>query len=165
MLFAGLLVAAIIDLRTKQIPNALTGPLMLVGLAVATLSAPVALEGFLFGFYGWLAAFVLHFILWQLGLEGAGDAKLMMAVGAFVGWETMIEATFWRYVLLFPYALVALTVLGRWGNFRRAITWTMAKAQGVDVGDRPEPTKLPFGPVIAAAVPAAVYTDWLDFFA
>jgi prepilin peptidase CpaA len=153
-------VGAVLDLRTKKIPNWLTFSLLAVGIAV---SGSIG-DGWAFALYGAGVAFVLHFVLWQLGLEGAGDAKLMMAVGAFVGWQTMLEATLWRYVLLLPYAVVALTVLRKWGNFRAALHWTIARAQGVEVGERPTPTELPFGPLIAVAVPVAVYTSWLDFF-
>lgn len=152
--------AAGLDLRTSRIPNALTFSLLALGLAVSvTIGAGlgVALTG-----VG--VAFVLHFVLWQLGLEGAGDAKLMMAVGAFLGYAPMLEATLWRYLLLIPYAVVVITVKGRWGNFRAALQWTLLKAQGSEVGERPEATEVPFGPLIAVAVPLAVYTDVLDFF-
>jgi Flp pilus assembly protein protease CpaA len=160
LLFAALVVAAVIDVQTTRIPNALTFPLMLLGLLVqGTIGT-----GMMDGFTGLGVAFALHFALWQLKLEGAGDAKLMMAVGAFVGWQTMLEATLWRYVLQIPYAVVVLTVKGRWANFQAAARWTLLKAQGVDVGERPEPTLMPFGPLIALATPAAVYTSTLAFF-
>jgi Flp pilus assembly protein protease CpaA len=133
---------------------------MLLGLAA---QAAVG-DGIMVGLTGLGAAFAVHFLLWKLKIEGAGDAKLMMGVGAFLGWETMLEATIWRYVLQIPYAAVVLTVKRRWGNFRAALQWTMLKAQGVDAGERPEPTIMPFGPLLAAAVPIAMYTNSLDFF-
>lgn len=155
------MVAAGTDIASKRIPNWLTFGLLAVGLVWQT----VAGQGLVYALYGAGAAFALHFVLWQIKLEGAGDAKLMMAVGAFCGWQTMLEATWWRYVLLVPYALVTITVLGRWQNFKAAVMWTYMKATGMDVGERPEPKYMPFGPLIALAVPAALYTDWLDFFA
>jgi Flp pilus assembly protein protease CpaA len=159
-LFVALVVAGVIDMRTTKIPNALTFPLMLLGLLVqATVGT-----GITDGLMGLAAAFAIHYVLWQIKLEGAGDAKLMMAVGAFVGWTTMFEATLWRYVLQIPYAAAVLTFKGRWGNFREASRWTLLKAQGVDVGARPEPTLMPFGPLIAVAAPIALYTDYLDYF-
>lgn len=169
ILLLGLLVGGVHDAFTRRIPNWLTFSLMLVGLACTSVLGPALLppeavgEGFGFGLTGLLAAFVMHFVLWQLGLEGAGDAKLMMAVGAFVGWETMIEATLWRYVLLVPYAVVTLTVMRRWTSFRDAVLWTVMRARGVDAGDRPEPILMPFGPLIAVATPLAMFTGVLDF--
>lgn len=160
ILGAGMLYAAISDIRTKKIPNALTFPLMLVGVLANTATG----EGWQFALTGLGVAFALHYVLASLSLEGAGDAKLMMAVGAFLGWETMLEATVWRYVFLFPYGIIALTVMGRWANFIAASRWTLLKAQGVDAGERPEPTLLPFGPLLALSVPPAIQTDWLNFF-
>ena len=159
ILFAALIVAAAIDARTKRIPNPLTFSLMAVGIAVQSSIG----EGAMFALQGIGVAFALHFILWQIKLEGAGDAKLMMGVGAFIGWETMLEATLWRYMLQIPYALVVLTVAKRWDNFKAAVRWTILKAQGVDAGERPEPMLMPFGPLIALAVPLAMYTDMMDF--
>lgn len=132
---------------------------MLVGL----LGNAVLPDGLGFGvaFQGLAIAFVLHFGLHVLGLEGAGDGKMMMAVGAFLGWETMIEATLWRYLLLLPYAVIALTVLRRWGQVLAVLLWLQAKAKGVEDVKRPEATKLPFGPVIAFVVPLAMQTNWM----
>lgn len=150
--------AAGIDAFTSRIPNALTFSLLAVGLlAQATVG-----EGLTFALIGAGVAFALHFALWQLGLEGAGDAKLMIAVGAFVGWTTMLEATAWRYVFLLPYAVVTLTVKRKWSNFFAAIRWTQRKMLGMEVGERPPPTYMPFGPLIAIAVPLALFTPWLD---
>lgn len=163
------MIGGALDAFTKRIPNVLTFPLAAVGLAVTASVGPAGDPSvgpdFMFGLWGFLAAFALHFAFWQAGLEGAGDAKLMMAVGAFVGWETMIEATLWRYVLLVPYAIATLTVMRRWQHFVSAVTWVWLKARGMETGERPEPVLMPFGPLIAIAVPLAMFTDLLDFFA
>jgi len=156
----GLLVAVVTDIREQRIPNLLTGPLMLVGLVGnAVLADGIGLWA---AFTGWGIAFVLHFLLTVLGLEGAGDGKLMMAVGAFVGWEMMVEATVWRYLLLLPYALAVVIVMRRWRNFLAAALWTQRKLTGGEAGERPEATEMPFAPIIAIAVPIAMQTDWIE---
>ncbi len=159
-LFAGVAVAAVIDVRTRRIPNALTFSLMVVGLLASAMVGP----GIGFGLMGFAAGFALHFTLWQFGVDAAGDAKLFMAIGAFLGWRGMLEATLWRFLLHVPFAVLVLTTQGRWGNFRAAAQWVLLKQQGVDVGERPEPTYMPLGVVIALSVPLAVYTDWLELF-
>jgi len=79
------LVGAILDLRTRRIPNLLCGPLWFAGLLwsiwhggmeglVEAAAASVALA----------LPFVLMFIL---AAGGAGDAKLMAAIGAWLGLE------------------------------------------------------------------------------
>jgi prepilin peptidase CpaA len=72
-----------VDLRTLRIPNVLTGPAILIGLA---------LNAALFGWSG-LGASAAGFLLavalllgpFALGGIGAGDVKMMAAVGALLG--------------------------------------------------------------------------------
>lgn len=157
-LWVGLVVGAVIDVRTRRIPNALTFGLMAFGLGLH------ATQGLGIGFAaaGLGVAFLVHFSLWQAGIDAAGDAKLFMAVGTFLGVSTMLEATLWRLLLHIPFALLVLTVQGKWDNFRAATRWSLAKAQGREVGERPEPTYQPLGVVVALAVGVAYLTPWLD---
>ncbi len=77
-----LLTAAALDIRDRRIPNVLTGAGVLVGLAFGILEAhglPLsALAGMALGLG-------IGFPLFALGALGAGDAKLLAAVGAFLG--------------------------------------------------------------------------------
>lgn len=74
--------AAWTDYRSRRIPNALT----VAGLAAAlVLRALVGPEAVLDGLVGALLAFVLTLPLLMLGVMGGGDAKLLIAIGAFMG--------------------------------------------------------------------------------
>ena len=77
------LAAAIIDLRTRRIPNALTMPLLVAGLVWA------AWIGGLLGLANAAAACFLlalpYLLLFLFAKGGAGDAKLMGAIGAWMG--------------------------------------------------------------------------------
>jgi prepilin peptidase CpaA len=74
--------AAWTDYRSRRIPNALT----VTGLGAALLlRALVGPEAILDGLVGALLAFVLTLPLLMLGVMGGGDAKLLIAIGAFMG--------------------------------------------------------------------------------
>jgi len=77
------LIAAVSDLRERRIPNALTFPLFVVGLIWAAWLGGLAGLAESFGACALLALpYVLLFIF--VG-GGAGDAKLMGAIGAWLG--------------------------------------------------------------------------------
>ena len=77
------LLAAILDIRTRRIPNALTLPLLGVGLMYALGTAGVAGLGDALGACLLLA--LPYIVLFVLAGGGAGDAKMMGAIGAWLG--------------------------------------------------------------------------------
>jgi leader peptidase (prepilin peptidase)/N-methyltransferase len=110
----------IIDLRTMKIPNVLTFPASAVGILLNTVYGYVqassrgfqpwegAGSGALDGVLGWLlgAGITVVFSLLPIGSGknkeklGMGDAKLMAAVGAFLGWKLAL-ITFFYFCLSF----------------------------------------------------------------
>jgi prepilin peptidase CpaA len=82
-LFTALLLAAAgMELRSRRIPNALTVTGLGVGLAIRATAGPDLL---IEGVVGVLLAFVLTLPFLMLGVIGGGDAKLLMAIAAFMG--------------------------------------------------------------------------------
>jgi len=75
--------AALLDWRSRRIPNWLTVPGLLIG--VGTHSVLTGWHGTLFALEGAALALVLLIPLVLLRALGAGDWKLMGAVGAFLG--------------------------------------------------------------------------------
>jgi prepilin peptidase CpaA len=83
VLAAGLAVAVVIDMRTRRIPNWLTGSMMVAGVALAVTGLGAVTPGqAALGIVGGLVLMLPGHII---GATGAGDVKLMAAVGAFVG--------------------------------------------------------------------------------
>ncbi len=82
-LAAVLMTAMWTDLRASRIPNWLTFSAM--GFALVVHACLGGLQGAIFGLTGLGAGLGLFLILYLSGSIGAGDVKLMAAVGALVG--------------------------------------------------------------------------------
>jgi len=78
--------AAVYDVRYRRIPNWLTVSGVLAGLAMNTFLYE-GWRGLRFGLIGMAAGFGLYMLLYLVRAMGAGDVKLMAAVGAMVGWQ------------------------------------------------------------------------------
>lgn len=76
-------VAAATDLRSRRIPNLLTGPLLIGGLVYGAMVAGFA--GWLDGLLACLLLATPYVVLFVCAGGGAGDAKLMGALGAWLG--------------------------------------------------------------------------------
>ncbi|MBA2321343.1 MAG: prepilin peptidase [Deltaproteobacteria bacterium] len=147
---AGLAWASWSDARTGRIPNVLTFGMMAAGLLLHAAGGDP-----LFALLGIGVAFAMHYPLYMLQIEKAGDAKLVMGVGALVGWREAIDTTLWFAVLYLPVGIAVLAARGRLGNLQRVFQWRVDKARGLEAGDAPEATVLWTAPVIAAAAIAA----------
>jgi leader peptidase (prepilin peptidase) / N-methyltransferase len=128
-----LLTAAWIDLRTMILPDVLTLPLLLVGLIVTAVIDPDSLlDHGLAAAFGYLLLFAVAWTYRMLrgrdGL-GLGDAKLLAALGAWLGLGEL------------PFALLMASCLG-----------LAAACIGALAGKRmTAATAIPFGPFLALA--------------
>jgi prepilin peptidase CpaA len=105
VLFALLIVAAVIDYRTYKIPNWLTLTGIAFGL-IYSAAVPFSLHaGLLWALGGLLLGFLIMLPLYALKAMGAGDVKLMAMAGAFLG----VTDTF--YAALFTFIVGGLAAL------------------------------------------------------
>lgn len=83
-------VASITDLVSHRIPNKLTAPVALLGLLLQAWINGMA--GLADGFLGMLVGFFAFLPFYLARWMAAGDIKLLMAVGACLGWRLGVLA-------------------------------------------------------------------------
>lgn len=88
-----LIVIAFIDIENFIIPNCISFPLILLGLACNALalfqSFENALIGAFFGYFSlWAVLYIYKFLTKKEGL-GFGDLKLLAGLGAWLGWQML----------------------------------------------------------------------------
>lgn len=103
-----LIAAAVNDLRFQKIPNLLTYPAMAIAVGChVVMNGP---DGLLFS-AGGLALGIAVFILpYLMGGMGAGDAKLMGAVGAIIGARGVFIAFLFTAIIGGVYALILVLI-------------------------------------------------------
>ena len=144
--------AAVIDLRTRRVPNALTGALAAIGIGIAAARlGPVGLGGAL---VGCLLGFAFMLPGHVFGGTGAGDVKLFAAAGAVLGPVTTVRA--FLYTAIAGGAL-ALVVAVRRRRVRQTIEATARLVSGgpaaVPAIESPElNNRFAYAPAIAIGV-------------
>jgi prepilin peptidase CpaA len=111
-LLAVVLGAAVYDVRYRRIPNWLTVGGILIGLALNTFLYQ-GWPGLRFALTGMAAGFGVYFVLYAVRAMGAGDVKLMAAVGAMVGWEDWFGIFLITAVIGGVMALILVATRGR----------------------------------------------------
>lgn len=80
---AFMVLALVWDVRTRRLPNWLTVPGLALGLLYHAVTG--GWHGLLMSAAGFATGFGILLILWLMGGTGAGDVKLMGALGAWLG--------------------------------------------------------------------------------
>lgn len=114
-LLLGVLVVAagICDVAWRRIPNWLTVSGFVSGLALNIAMGEGGAPGWRDSIAGAAAAFGIYFLLYLLAGRGAGDVKLMTAVGAIIGWRNWLVIFILSSILGGVIALVVVLIKGR----------------------------------------------------
>jgi prepilin peptidase CpaA len=149
-------VAGWTDWRWRRIPNWLTVPAAAVGLTLNVVlggwqGAKLSLLGLALGF-GLMLPFVAVKAL------GAGDLKLVAALGAFLGWQRLLAVLFAAVLIAGAMAVVLIVWKKRVRETARNIFHlllalaTLRPPQTEVTLDNPRALKVPFGVAVALAV-------------
>ena len=125
-----LIIASIQDVISLRIPNWVTLPGLAVGLSYFSLTR--GYEGFLFSLIGALTGLGLLIIPYIIGGTGAGDVKLMGAVGSVLGAQGVFIVFILSCILGGVYALFLLASKGLlFSTFKRygKILWCLISTQ------------------------------------
>jgi prepilin peptidase CpaA len=156
VLAAGLAAAVLIDLRSRRIPNWLTASMAGAGLvmAVAGVSGLTLAQAAL----GLGAGLLLMLPGHALGATGAGDVKLMAAIGAIVGPSMVFSAFLATAVAGGVFAVVVALRRGRLhatlDGTRRLIASPTEGKQAVESAGKLN--RFAYGPAIAVGTVIAV---------
>lgn len=111
-----------VDVRTMRIPNLLTGPAILAGFGLN--AACYGSDGFAASLAGFALAVALLFTPFALGGVGAGDVKMMGAVGALLGPRLLLPSLMVGMILGGVIAAIQLASSARLGE-KLGDTWHM----------------------------------------
>ncbi len=149
-LVAALAWAVVTDLRSRRISNRLTYSLMALGLLANGIAG--GWDGLRSSIFGWLLGAALLVVPCLLGAIGAGDVKLLAAIGALKGPEFVLLAAV--YTALAGGALAILELVrsrgARWalgyvaGGWVGSVWGKSAQSSAARAGT------IPYGPAIAA---------------
>jgi len=148
-LAAGALAATIVDIRTRRIPNALTATMAGVGVGLA--ASGVSGVSLLASMAGFALGLALMMPGHALGATGAGDVKLMAAVGAMVGPGTVVTAFAFTAI---AGGIMAIAIAVRRQRLRATLSGTgklLAAPTGIkhQIGSATSSSRFAYGPAIA----------------
>jgi prepilin peptidase CpaA len=155
-MLALLVCAACIDVRTRKIPNWLTFGLLAggIGRAIVFGGHGATTQALI----GMVAGAAIPMIMFAMSAMGAGDVKMMAAIGAWVGWQPVLVIYLLEKVVGMVIILVQATYQGKTALLFRnstivAMNFAMAGETGlqraIDEGkemksvDRPLPVAVP----------------------
>jgi prepilin peptidase CpaA len=154
---AAVTVAAVVDLKTRRVPNWLTFGVAATGVAMA--AARMNGVGVLGALEGMLVGLLLMMPGYVFGKTGAGDAKLLAAVGTMLGPKAIAMA--FLYTAIAGGALAVAVALWR-RRLRETIEQTamLVSTGGANAADIERPSadnRFAYAPAIAiGAVVAAL---------
>jgi prepilin peptidase CpaA len=149
VLVAGTLIATVVDLRTRRIPNVLTGAMMGAGFGLAA----TGLGGISIGaaVFGLVLGLALMLPGHALGATGAGDVKLMAAIGSIVGPGMVVTAFLFTALAGGVFAVIVAARRRRLGATIASTGRMIASPSDTphEIRTAPKTSRFAYGPAIA----------------
>ncbi|WP_417614968.1 A24 family peptidase [Oceanisphaera sp.] len=157
-----LIIACWLDLTTHKIPNWLTLPFIPFALLYHALFG----LGLLFSLVGLGLAFGLLFPAFMLRFLAGGDVKLVLVLGAWLGWQLLLESLLYGLMFGLPLTLILGWQRVGWQGVKQTcvrygyVLGTrkyMGPLQGELAG-----LKVPYGPALALGAMLAMVLNHFD---
>ncbi|RWZ58245.1 prepilin peptidase [Halobacillus fulvus] len=146
-----LIISVYTDIKERKIFNKVTLPTILIALVYSTITA--GLSGAWFSLSGMLVGFGLLIIPFILGGMGAGDVKLMAAIGALMGASFAFYTFIWGAIIGGVVSLFLIIRRKRMGAFTKRLvySWVLLRSNAGSLAiDNGEVTPtIPYGVAIA----------------
>ena len=151
----GLAIAVVTDVRMRRIPNALTASMAAAGFAIAVMGLGVTPAQAGLGLLVGLAVMMPGHLI---GATGAGDVKLLAAIGSLVGPSLALRVCLYSMV---AGGVLAVAVAARRGlltsTFYNAAALVTAPSGARDaIAAAPRASRFAFGPAIAVGTLVAL---------
>jgi len=154
---AGLCAASVSDLLHRRVPNTLN--FAFAGLGLAGQALAFGAQGVAFGVLGLFVALAVVLLPFALGVYRGGDAKLVMALGVWLGAERVVWTFLAGAVLGGALALFVAWRRGTLGGtLARLRTAAATRALPHVEAERPLTAHVPMALAFAAGAALSVYT-------
>jgi prepilin peptidase CpaA len=159
--------AAVVDIAKQKIPNWLVLIVALIGLGWNFFSVDGL--GLADAGIGLIAGMLLMLPGYIFASMGAGDVKLMMAIGSVVGFSKVMDIVLYGYIAMI--AMAILYIICRGGGIKLLVrykglfyglwtgSWAYQKTDNQDVVSR----RLPLAPAIALSTVYVLYPEFCNF--
>ncbi len=157
--FVLLVIAAITDLRTREVPDWVNFAGITAGLGIRLLWSLTTKDWSILGWgvVGFVAFFVIACLMFYTGQWGGGDSKLLMALGALFGFEFSLTH---MSVMFFIWALIAGAVYGMgWSAVLAVKHWAVFVARFKTIARSVRWAYVPVLAVLVLGIAFAIASD------
>ena len=159
LLIVCVLIAAVYDAAIQKIPNWISLIIVVSGLSWNTFSADGL--GLRDSGAGLVAGLLLMMPGYVFGSMGAGDVKLMAAIGSVLGLDSVLDVVLYSYGVIFVIAVVYIAAKADLLRYKMLVygmfsgIWTYQKPDESDAASY----RLPLAPAIALATIYSLYPE------
>ena len=143
---AAVVTAVYTDVRYGRIPDWVSVPLMVLGLALGYHHA--GLPGLVRAVHGLVVGLTAFGLLALLGAMGLGDVKLVAGVGAMVGYPHVVAVLLLTAIAGAMEAFIVGVWTNRLGTCAKRLLHKLRRSAAMP--QKPEPVLVPYGVAIAA---------------